>query len=93
MTVVFAMLWITFLVWPVVGIRNEDSFAAVVVVPGVTARSADSINAPVRFSEPLPAGTELSIVETRDDWIRVQLADSREAWLPSSSVERVAATD
>ncbi len=63
--------------------------AAVVVVPEVVARSADSAGAPARLPQPLPSGTEVRVVETRDDWSRVRLSDGRDAWLPRSAVELV----
>lgn len=53
------------------------------------ARAADSRNAPARFSEPLPAGTEVTIAEVRGDWTRVVLADGRDAWVGSAAVEAV----
>jgi tetratricopeptide (TPR) repeat protein len=62
---------------------------AVVVAPEVVARAADSVHAPARFSQPLPAGTEVEVLERRDGWCRVRLADGREGWLPASSVSGV----
>ena len=64
---------------------------AVVVTDGVTLRSADSTGASPTFANPLPAGTEVGIVETRDAWVRVTLADGTRGWLTASVVERVAA--
>ena len=63
--------------------------AAVVIVPEVIARSADSTGAPARLPQPLPSGTEVRVLETRDDWARVRLFDGRDAWLPRSAVELV----
>lgn len=63
--------------------------AAVVVVPEVVARAADSAHAPPRLPQPLPSGAEVEIVERRDSWLRVRLADNRDAWLPQSAVELV----
>lgn len=62
---------------------------AVVTVPEVVARSADSTGASPRFAQPLPSGTEVQVLETRDDWSRVRLSDGRDAWLPRSAVEMV----
>ncbi|MDE0422384.1 MAG: BatD family protein [Gammaproteobacteria bacterium] len=62
---------------------------AVVVTDGVTLRSADSTGASPTFANPLPAGTEVGIVETRDAWVRVALADGTRGWLAASSVEAV----
>jgi tetratricopeptide (TPR) repeat protein len=53
------------------------------------ARAADSRNAPARFAEPLPAGTEVTIAEKRGDWARVVLADGRDAWVSAAAVEEV----
>ncbi|HVX11228.1 MAG TPA: hypothetical protein VHC22_08620 [Pirellulales bacterium] len=62
---------------------------AVVIVPEVIARSADSAGAPPRLPQPLPGGTELDVMETRADWARVRLFDGRDAWLPTSALELV----
>ncbi len=62
---------------------------AVVIVPEAIARSADSTGAPPRLPQPLPSGTELEVMETRENWARVRLYDGRDAWLPTSSVETV----
>ena len=62
---------------------------AVVVTDGVTLRSADSTGASPTFANPLPAGTEVGIVEARDAWVRVTLADGSRGWLTASSVEGV----
>ncbi|MCP4038708.1 MAG: hypothetical protein GY733_17340 [bacterium] len=62
---------------------------AVVMAREVIARSADSIHAPARFSKPLPPGTEVQILESRDTWLRVALANGRDGWVRTSSVERV----
>jgi SH3-like domain-containing protein len=34
-------------------------------------------------------GTEVEILEDRDGWLRIELANGREAWVRSSSVKRV----
>ncbi|MGH7138244.1 MAG: hypothetical protein ACREHD_21030, partial [Pirellulales bacterium] len=62
---------------------------AVVMAPEVVARSADSPDAPTRFSRPLLGGTELEVIETRDTWSRVRLYDGRDAWLPASALQVV----
>ena len=70
--------------------RAEDADEAVVTVPEVVARAADSALAPSTFSQPLPAGVELRILEERAPWLRVRLANGRDAWLTESSVTRIA---
>ena len=61
----------------------------VVVASEATARSADSINAPSRFAQPLPAGSEVKILEDRGGWIQIELHNGRNAWLVASDVKRV----
>lgn len=83
------LIWLFAIVRPLWYEGDGDASVAVVVVPEVTARSADSINSPARFRDPLPSGAEVLIVEDRGDWNRVQMFDGREAWLPVSSIEFV----
>lgn len=87
LAVLFAIVWVGILARLFLDRTSDSTPLAVVVTAEVTARSADSVNAPARFPEPLPGGSELQIVERRDDWIRVRLFDSREAWLPASAIE------
>ena len=53
------------------------------------ARAADSRNAPARFAEALPVGTEVTIAEVRGEWARVVLADGRDAWVNAAAVDEV----
>ena len=72
---------------------SQPVATAVVVVPEVVARSADSVGAPPRFPQPLPSGTEVDVAETRSAWTRVRLFDGCDAWLPISAFELVGAPD
>ena len=63
--------------------------AAVVVLDGATLRSADSVGASPTYPNPLPAGTEVTVVENRASWLRVALADGTQGWLSASGVARV----
>lgn len=82
--------WLVFL--GVLAFRSMagDDRAAVVTLPEVVARSADSAGAPPRLPQPLPGGTELRVVETREGWSRVRLHDGRDAWVPASAIGMVA---
>ena len=62
---------------------------AVVSPPEVVARAADSPVAPSAFPQPLPSGVEVRILEQRPPWVRVRLANGRDAWLPGSSLASV----
>ena len=55
--------------------------AAVIVVPEITARRGDSDAYEPSFTTPLHAGTELLVIEERNDWFHVALADGRRTWL------------
>ena len=65
----------------------------VVVLDGATLRSADSVGASPTYPNPLPAGTEVTIVEDRAAWLRVALADGTQGWLSASGVARVDPSD
>lgn len=67
----------------------DDGDAAVVVLDGATLRSADSVGASPTYPNPLPAGTEVMVVEDRATWLRVALADGTQGWLSAGGVARV----
>lgn len=71
-------------------LAGDATDEAVVVADAVTLRSADGTGASPAFANPLPTGTEVKVVETRDAWVRVALADGTRGWLAASVVERVA---
>ena len=60
----------------------------VIIREDVVARSADSNNASMRFTDPLPSGTEVAILDERDDWLQISLRDQT-AWVPKSAVATV----
>ena len=61
----------------------------VVVIDGAPLRSADSTGARLAFAHPLPAGAEVTILETRDGWLRIALADGTPGWIMANSVAPV----
>jgi tetratricopeptide (TPR) repeat protein len=85
-----ALAWSVLLgsVWmdPVGEARTE----VVVTADETVARAADSALAPSAFPQPLPDGVEVRIVERRLPWLRVRLANGRDAWVSESSVTSVA---
>ncbi|MBW2275547.1 MAG: hypothetical protein JRG96_19980 [Deltaproteobacteria bacterium] len=85
-----ALAWITLTGSLAFDPADRAAGEGVVTAPEVMARSADSVHAPPRFAQPLPRGTELRILERREDWMRVALANGREAWVRSSSVTPIA---
>lgn len=61
-----------------------------VVVEEASARLGPGVNAyEEAFSAPLPAGTEVVVLERRREWSRVRLADGRSAWVATNSLESV----
>ncbi len=88
-----ALAWLALLgsVWLDPEARARDE--AVVVVAEAVARAADSALAPGAFPRPLPGGSEVQILERRSPWLRIRLANGRDAWVTESSVERVASDD
>jgi hypothetical protein len=62
---------------------------AVVIADGVSMLSADSPGAPPALANPLPAGAEVTIIETRAPWIRIALADGTKGWVQTSAVGQV----
>jgi tetratricopeptide (TPR) repeat protein len=71
------------------GAADAGAKAGVIAQAETLARAADSRNAPARFAEALPAGTEVTIAEVRADWTRIVLADGRDAWVNTASVDPV----
>jgi hypothetical protein len=70
---------------------READRAGVIVVDDTLARAADSINAPRRFTDALPGGTEVRITADRGGWVQIELANGRNAWVTASSVARIGA--
>ena len=65
---------------------GSQADVAVVVAPEVVARRGDGAAYEASFDGALHAGTELVVVERRNDWYQVALADGRRAWLPEHAV-------
>lgn len=82
-------LWLALLLRGLTASQASDTQLAVVTASEITVRSADSINAPARFAQPLVGGAEVKIVTDRDDWLRIQLFDGREGWVPRSALLRI----
>ncbi len=70
--------------------QYQGSSAVVIIGDDVLARSGpdDQIYDPI-FSEQLRAGIEGKLLETRDGWNRIELADGSECWLPQQSMIEV----
>lgn len=84
-----ALAWAGLITSLAVEARAGGEREAVITAEETPARASDSVNAPMRFSEPLPGGTEVQVIEARDRWVRIRLANGRDAWVSSQSLERV----
>ncbi len=71
--------------------RTERSTPAGVITADrvVGRKGPDDLTYQPSFTEPLRAGFEVTILETRGDWVSVRLQDSRVTWVRASAVERV----
>ena len=82
-----AIIWIVFLISLGVQSFRSEAAQAVVIVEETVARSADSSSSASRFESALPGGTEVTVVETRDDWSQIQLPSEQLAWVRTSTLE------
>jgi len=89
LAIVPGIIWLVLLISLVLDPAEAADEDAVVTAHETIARSADSIHAPARFSRPLPTGTEVRILERREEWLRIEIANGREAWVRASSVTPV----
>ncbi|MGE0547712.1 MAG: hypothetical protein AB7O24_30090 [Kofleriaceae bacterium] len=76
-------------------ILQDDHEADAIVMSDVVMRAADSSGAPASLAQSgqggsLPRGAEVTVLEQRDAWTRVQIASGTAGWVPHGSVERVA---
>ncbi|MCB2262375.1 MAG: hypothetical protein LGR52_05460 [Candidatus Thiosymbion ectosymbiont of Robbea hypermnestra] len=83
------LAWLGLLLSATLETRAAGAEPAVLIANETIARAADSPNAPMRFAQPLPAGTEVEIRETRARWVHIILANGRDAWITRSAVEVV----
>jgi hypothetical protein len=60
-----------------------------IVMDGVVLRAADSAGAPAALTTPLPRGAEITIVEHRDQWTRIRIANGTTGWVPTGAVQRI----
>lgn len=83
------LLWLAFVASLLIESRELAAGDAVVVAEEALLRVADSSLAPAALPRPLPAGTELRVLEARAPWLRVRLANGRDAWVADDAVARV----
>jgi len=87
------LAWLGLLFSATIQGRADSTTQAVLIADETIARTADSPNAPMRFAQPLPAGTEVEIRESRAHWVHIILANDRDAWVARGAVEAVEGED
>jgi hypothetical protein len=89
LAIVPGLLWLALLASLVLDPSTRAKDEAVIIADEVVARSADSAIAPSPFPGPLPGGVEVRILEERSPWVRVRLANGRDAWVSGSALSKV----
>jgi len=85
-TLLAAVLAVSLLSEVIISSHIQDG---VILSNEVIARKGDGeIYAPA-FQEPLHAGTEFQLLEKREGWWHIRLADSQSCWIPANSAETV----
>jgi hypothetical protein len=79
-------VWLAMLVSVLLEDRRTDD---AVVMDGVVLRAADSAGAPAALTQPLPRGAEVTLLERRDAWTKIQLANGTAGWVSDGAVERI----
>ncbi len=88
-----ALVWASLIASVVIDIGGAQLDEAVVIADETVARAADSALAPSTLPAPLPGGVEVRILERRSPWIRIRLANGRDAWVAASALMTVAEPD
>jgi tetratricopeptide (TPR) repeat protein len=84
-----ALIWLVLIVSVAVDLSTGSLEDAVVTADETVARAADSALAPSTLPAPLPGGVEVRILERRPPWLRVRLANGRDAWVAESALTSV----
>jgi tetratricopeptide (TPR) repeat protein len=88
-----ALVWAGLIASVAVDVGSARLDEAVVIADETVARAADSTLAPSTLPAPLPGGVEVRILERRSPWIRIRLANGRDAWVAESALTMVAEPD
>ncbi|MBN1457308.1 MAG: tetratricopeptide repeat protein [Sedimentisphaerales bacterium] len=70
-------------------IQSSKNIPGVIIAEEVIARQGDSDNYPQSFKDPLHAGTEFELIESRTGWLHIRLADNSDAWIPNTSADLI----
>ncbi|MGJ8673437.1 hypothetical protein [Rubritalea sp.] len=64
----------------------QQNVSGVITTNKVNGRKGPSYAYASAFDNSLKDGLEFSLIESRDSWLRIQLLDKRECWVPSTQV-------
>jgi hypothetical protein len=70
-------------------VARSRTTPGVIIDTAVTARKGNSEAYAQSFTQPLHAGTEFTVIEKRDNWYYIRLADERTCWIPAKSAQLV----
>ena len=69
--------------------RLDGAEEGVLIVDEAYGRKGPGYAYSSAFSGPLHNGIELQVTEQREDWLKAELPDGSECWLPSEAVSRL----
>jgi len=69
--------------------REATVREGVLLAPEVVARKGDGETFQPSFQEPLHAGTEFRLLDTRGDWLQIRLPSGQTCWVPGGTAELV----
>ncbi len=61
--------------------QQKNNQRGVIVADEIIARQGDGENYPKSFERPLHAGTEFQLLESRNGWFHIELANGQDAWI------------
>jgi len=74
------------LTWPLIA---GETPIGVLVQDDVIVRKGDSAAFEPRFAEPIHQGVEFRVLESRPQWLHIELPDGQEGWVPRDATELV----
>ena len=84
-----ALIWLVLIASVTIDFSAGTLEEAVITADETVARAADSALAASILPAPLPSGVEVRIFERRSPWLRVRLANGRDAWVAESALTSV----
>ncbi len=89
-TVICAVLTVCLLSSVIVESRTQAGrICGVIITKEVIAHQGDGQNYSPSFKDPLHAGTEFDILESRPGWLHIKLFDDSDGWIPNSAAELI----